>query len=227
MPSCAAEAPRPFRRAARTCASRSPVTGIHRGPGRVPSDPPHPGGRAVVRGGPCGFAPASHIAHRGGKAREGEYEAARAGQYQEADGLARPGRIRRHVRQGRTGGGLRPSPCPSCETRSLCTSPRRDTRRTVRPGDEMLMLPSTTVGTPPVRRPPSCTGSPGRSPTEPLSVTAHGARPVRCLAAAPFAIWHVPLLVAALADRWGTAPEPPGGRTVWAEVAPRPRTPRS
>ncbi|GAA1915765.1 ATP-binding protein [Streptantibioticus ferralitis] len=28
------------------------------------------------------------------------------------------------------------------------------------------------------------------------------------------------LLVAALADRWGTQPHPPGGKTVWAEVGP-------
>jgi hypothetical protein len=27
------------------------------------------------------------------------------------------------------------------------------------------------------------------------------------------------LLVAAFADRWGTDPYPPGGKTVWAEVA--------
>ncbi|MGW3442999.1 ATP-binding protein [Streptomyces sp. NPDC001076] len=30
------------------------------------------------------------------------------------------------------------------------------------------------------------------------------------------------LLVAALADRWGTEPHPPGGKTVWAEVSHRP-----
>ncbi|MFE2045859.1 ATP-binding protein [Streptomyces sp. NPDC059477] len=29
------------------------------------------------------------------------------------------------------------------------------------------------------------------------------------------------LLVAALADRWGTKPYPPSGKTVWAEVGPR------
>ncbi|WP_282693388.1 ATP-binding protein [Streptomyces sp. CC208A] len=28
------------------------------------------------------------------------------------------------------------------------------------------------------------------------------------------------LLVAALADRWGTEPFPPGGKTVWAEIGP-------
>lgn len=28
------------------------------------------------------------------------------------------------------------------------------------------------------------------------------------------------LLVGALADRWGTEPHPPGGKTVWAEVSP-------
>ncbi|EGX60465.1 regulatory protein [Streptomyces zinciresistens K42] len=28
------------------------------------------------------------------------------------------------------------------------------------------------------------------------------------------------LLVGALADRWGTEPRPPGGKTVWAEVSP-------
>ncbi|MFD6903672.1 ATP-binding protein [Streptomyces sp. NPDC060077] len=30
------------------------------------------------------------------------------------------------------------------------------------------------------------------------------------------------LIVAALADRWGTDPYPPGGKTVWAEVSHRP-----
>lgn len=30
------------------------------------------------------------------------------------------------------------------------------------------------------------------------------------------------LLVAALADRWGTKPYPPSGKTVWADVSPRP-----
>ncbi|MFE9650927.1 ATP-binding protein [Streptomyces sp. NPDC006365] len=30
------------------------------------------------------------------------------------------------------------------------------------------------------------------------------------------------LLVAALADRWGTEPYPPGGKIVWAEVSARP-----
>ncbi|MFJ7266420.1 ATP-binding protein [Streptomyces sp. NPDC099050] len=30
------------------------------------------------------------------------------------------------------------------------------------------------------------------------------------------------LLVAALADRWGCEPYPPGGKTVWAEVSPGP-----
>ncbi|MFJ7072875.1 ATP-binding protein [Streptomyces sp. NPDC098781] len=29
------------------------------------------------------------------------------------------------------------------------------------------------------------------------------------------------LMVAALADRWGTEPHPPGGKTVWAEVSHR------
>ncbi|WP_370416886.1 ATP-binding protein [Streptomyces fradiae] len=32
------------------------------------------------------------------------------------------------------------------------------------------------------------------------------------------------LLVAALADRWGTEPYPPGGKTVWAELDDRPTT---
>ncbi|MFJ9897351.1 ATP-binding protein [Streptomyces sp. NPDC091280] len=31
------------------------------------------------------------------------------------------------------------------------------------------------------------------------------------------------LLVNALADRWGTEPYPPSGKTVWAEVGPRSR----
>ncbi|MCX2971289.1 MULTISPECIES: ATP-binding protein [Streptomyces] len=31
------------------------------------------------------------------------------------------------------------------------------------------------------------------------------------------------LLVSALADRWGTQPFPPSGKTVWAECAPKPR----
>ncbi|MFE3827187.1 ATP-binding protein [Streptomyces sp. NPDC059092] len=30
------------------------------------------------------------------------------------------------------------------------------------------------------------------------------------------------ILVTALADRWGTEPYPPSGKTVWAEVSPRP-----
>ncbi|MDC2953024.1 ATP-binding protein [Streptomyces gilvifuscus] len=30
------------------------------------------------------------------------------------------------------------------------------------------------------------------------------------------------LMVGALADRWGTEPHPPGGKTVWAEVGNRP-----
>ncbi|MEV7724860.1 ATP-binding protein [Streptomyces sp. NPDC087917] len=33
------------------------------------------------------------------------------------------------------------------------------------------------------------------------------------------------LLVAALADRWGCEPYPPGGKTVWAEVSPGPHRP--
>ncbi|MGR4882386.1 ATP-binding protein [Streptomyces sp. LARHCF249] len=33
------------------------------------------------------------------------------------------------------------------------------------------------------------------------------------------------LLVAALADRWGCEPYPPGGKTVWAEVSPGPQHP--
>ncbi|MGR6973897.1 ATP-binding protein [Streptomyces cynarae] len=34
------------------------------------------------------------------------------------------------------------------------------------------------------------------------------------------------LLVTALADRWGTEPYPPGGKTVWAELSLRPSEPR-
>ncbi|MET7286446.1 ATP-binding protein [Streptomyces sp. NPDC005573] len=33
------------------------------------------------------------------------------------------------------------------------------------------------------------------------------------------------ILVTALADRWGTDPYPPGGKTVWAEVSPSPQEP--
>lgn len=33
------------------------------------------------------------------------------------------------------------------------------------------------------------------------------------------------LLVAALADRWGTTPNPPTGKTVWADLLPHPRQP--
>ncbi|MGD9485200.1 ATP-binding protein [Streptomyces sp. TRM70308] len=57
---------------------------------------------------------------------------------------------------------------------------------------------------------------------------ANGSRvPVPALAQAPDGTLGAEsgrglVLVSALADRWGTQPYPPSGKTVWAECAPRP-----